>query len=342
MAPKYAKDQGPGFTNAVTKVAIIGAGGNVGKHMAAALVATGKHTVTAISREGSSSAVPAGVAVVRADYANEASLVAAMAGQQVLIISLSIHAAPGTHDALVAAAAKAGVPYVMPNAYGGDFTNEALARESLHGATVRANVAAIEAAGVSAWIALTCSFWYEWSVSAGPSAYGFDIAQRAATLFDDGTEKINTSTWAQCGRAVAALLSLKELPDDERDAAPAVATWANRLLYVSSFRVSQRDMLDSLHRVLGTTDADWTITKESSAERYKKGLEELQKGDRSAFGRVLYTRAFFPNGGGDYESVHGLANGVLGLPEEDLDEATKAAVELTKNGFWDTFRYQKN
>jgi hypothetical protein len=107
---------------------------------------------------------------------------------------------------------------------------------------------------------------------------------------------------------------------------------------MSSFLVSQRDMLDSLHRVCGTTDADWTITHQPSLERYKKGIEDMQKGDRSGFARAMYTRVFFPNGGGDYESTHGLDNGVLGLPKEDIDEATKRAVALIEGGFWEKLR----
>ena len=48
------------------------------------------------------------------------------------------------------------------------------------------------------WIAVSCGFWYEWSLAI-PVAYGFDFENRAVTLFDDGETRINTSTWPQVG-----------------------------------------------------------------------------------------------------------------------------------------------
>ncbi|KAK3390045.1 hypothetical protein B0H63DRAFT_409912 [Podospora didyma] len=341
MSVQYAKDQPKGFTNSIERVAIVGATGNVGKHFAESLLKTGKHTVTAITRSGSKnpSDLPKGLKVAEVDYNDESSLVAALKGQQFLVITMSVMAPPDTHEKLVVAAAKAGVPYVMPNAYGGDITNEKLNSEGMHGTSVKAHIGSIEKQGVSAWVAMCCSFWYEWSVSAGSSAYGFDIKEKTVTFYDEGTEKINTSTWEQCGRALAALLSLKELPEDESDKSPTLSQWKNKPFYVSSFLVSQRDILDSLHRVLGTTDADWKISYENSGERYKGGIEAMQKGDRSGFVKAMYVRAFFPTGDGNFEAKHGTANGVLGLPKEDLDEATKRAAEMATGDFWSKISY---
>ncbi len=47
----------------------------------------------------------------------------------------------------------------------------------------------------------------------------------------------------------------------------------------------------------------------------------------------MYARVFYPNGDGDFESSRGLANEVLGLPKEELDEATKGAVEMVESGW---------
>jgi hypothetical protein len=131
---------------------------------------------------------------------------------------------------------------------------------------------------------------------------------------------------------VASFLSLKLLPQDEDDKSPAIDKWANGVFYASSFLVSQNDMFESAKRVTGTTDADWTISHEASGERYKNAVVDMQKGDRKAFARLLYTRVFFPNGDGDYESRKGLLNDVLGLPKEDLDEATRSAIKFALDG----------
>lgn len=110
--------------------------------------------------------------------------------------------------------------------------------------------------------------------------------------------------------------------------------WKNKSIYMSSFRVSQRDMLDSVHRVLGTSDADWTISYEGSLERYQRGMAELQAGNQMGFARAMYSRIFFPQGDGDFETMRGLANEKLGLPREDLDEITKRAVDMAEDDFF--------
>jgi len=62
----------------------------------------------------------------------------------------------------------------------------------------------------------------------------------------------------------------------------------------------------------------------------------MKKGERSGFVRAMYSRAFYPNGGGDYESSRGLDNGKIGLEKDDLDVATKRTVELVATG-WNPF-----
>ena len=182
------------------------------------------------------------------------------------------------------------------------------------------------------WTSLACGFWYEFSLGGTADRYGFDFHNRSIVYFDDGTTKIDTSTWLQCGRAVASFLSLKLLPEDEADGSPAVENWANRVLHVSSFLVSQKDMFESVKRVTGTTDAEWTVTHESSEERFKQAVKDLQGGDFHGFVRLLYTRVFFPESNGNFEARTGLDNETLGLPKEDLDEATQEAIRLALNG----------
>ena len=208
--------------------------------------------------------------------------------------------------------------------------NENFRSDPLWGAAVTERFTEIESLG-GTFIAMVCGFWYEWSLALGEPWFGFDFKEKKVVFFDDGKTRINVSTWRQCGRALAALLSLPE-----SGTSPSVADWKNNFFYLSSFRVSQRDMLDSIHRVTGSTDKDWEITYEPSAERYKKGIETMQKGDRRGFARALYSHTFFPNGGGDYESNHELVNDLLGLPKEELDEATKTALDMVESA-WNPF-----
>ncbi|KAF4983912.1 hypothetical protein FZEAL_789 [Fusarium zealandicum] len=335
MSQKYAKDQPEGFNNHIEKVAIVGAGGSVGQYLAKALAETGKHQVTAITRVGSTSKIPSGINTVSVDYEDEDSVVAALKGQQFLAISMSVTAAPGTQEKIIKAAAKAGVPWIMPNCFGIDITNASLAKENLTGQSVMPGIKAIEETGVSSWVAMCCSYWYEFSVAQGPQWYGFDFSnnQKKITFYDDGMTQINTSTWLQCGRALVSLLNLKELPEDENDKSPTISQWRNKPLYISSFLLSQREMLDSVQRVTGTTDKDWQIEHEGSKARWQRGMDLLSSGDRSGWALAMYARTFYPNGDGNFEAKHGLANDVLGLPKEDLDEASKRAIGMVEASY---------
>ncbi len=306
----------------------------MGKYIAQHLLKTGKHVVTAIARPSSTSKLPEGVQVARVDYSSEdnAALVEALRGQQVLVITMSVAAPSGTISKLVRAAAKAGVPYVLPNWFGHDAANNTLCNDSLLSHNRDSICAEIESLGISSYLLLVCNFWYEFSLGGGPDRYGFDFKKRSFVLFDDGNVAINTSTWPQCGRAIANLLSLKVLPDDETDRSPTLSQFRNGSIYISSFRLSQRNMFESVKRVTGTTDADWTFTHESAEQRWKDGQAALQQGNMKAFTKMLYSRMFFPNGDGDYQSSRGLHNKLLDLPVEDLDEFTAIGVRMGENG----------
>lgn len=179
------------------------------------------------------------------------------------------------HSNLVSAAAAAGIKYVIPNAYGFDFRNPAL-------------IASIDVAGLAhgyfeqieklsmIHFSLVCGFWYEWSLGVH-LLYGIDVSNRKVTFYDDGQRRINTSTWELCGKAVAAIVSL---PKEELE-----GKWRNKSFYISSFRVSQREMLESVHRVLGTSDADWEIEYEGTEERYESGMQGVRNGDPRGFAK---------------------------------------------------------
>lgn len=321
MTAKYAKDQPAGFTNRIERVAIIGAGGHVGKPIAEALVKTGRHTVKALTRAGSSTKLPEGVEKAVIDYSDEESIVAALKGQQFLIITQSVTAPPEHHGQLVNAAAKAGVPYVMPNCFGFDMVNEKFAHESLAGTTHLSHLAAIKKAGVSTSIPLVCGPWYEYCLVGGPVLFGFDFANKTLTFNNDGRERISCSTLPQCGRALAAFLSLQELPKDEHDKTPAVANWSDKPLYISSFLVSQRDMFESWKRVSGDTDADWKIDHQPAAKRLEDGMEMMRAGEQRGYVQAMFARAHYAGEDANFDDK--LDNEVLGLSRESLDEVTK-------------------
>jgi hypothetical protein len=335
MALQSNPTQPLGHKNYIKNVAIVGAGGNSGRPMAESLLATGKHVVTALTRTDSTTPLPAGVSVTRVDYNDQSSLVAALRGQDVLIITLSVTAPHDQESKLVEAAAAADVPWVLPNEWSPDMANESLSKDVFIGNAKAATRALISKLGVSSWIAVSTGFWYEWSLAI-PLSYGFDFKNRSVTLFDEGETKICTSTWPQVGRAVASLLSLKITPDGEGDEKQCLERFKNGYVYVSSFTLSQKDMLNSVLRVTNTRLEEWKVIKEPVKERYAKGVEQMQKGDRMGFAKAMYARVFYPDDCGNVEKTRGLQNELLGLPKEDLDEFTKKAIaraeELERTG----------
>jgi len=172
----------------------------------------------------------------------------------------------------------------------------------------------------------------QFSVANSPICYGFDFCDKTLTLYDDGETKINTSTWLQCGRAVANLLALKILPEDENDKSVTISHFFNQSLYISSFLISQKEMLASILRVTGAQESDWKITRQPSIDRFREGFEMVKSGDRQGFVQAMYSRTFFKDGSGNYEQHGLLANDLLGLPKEDLDECTREAVKLVESG----------
>lgn len=112
-----------------------------GSYITQALIAQGKHKVTAITRPDSQSKLPSGLdAVMKVNFDNHAGLVEAMKDQDALIITLPVMAAPGTQNKLIDAAVEAGVTYIMPNEYGQDRSNASLLKDTslgAHGLAIR-------------------------------------------------------------------------------------------------------------------------------------------------------------------------------------------------------------
>jgi hypothetical protein len=299
--------------------------------MAKSLLESGRFNITAITRPESTSELPPSIKVAKASNDDHAALVAALRGQDVLLITLSVTAPPDTESKLIRAAAEAGVPWVMPNHWGCDVLEDVVQDVPGFGKVGQAHKD-IAAAGVSSFLSLATGFWYEWSLAIPPS-FGFDFPSKSATFFDDGETAISISTWPQVGRAVTALLSLP-IKSENGNTERCLEHFKNQIVYVNSFTISQKDMFDSVLRVTGDKPEDWTINKEPARERYASAVKALQGGDRMAYVRMMYTRLFYDDGCGNFEASRGVSNEILELPKEDLDEATARAIERADSDPW--------
>jgi hypothetical protein len=308
------------------------AGGRIGKHITQALLETGRHNITAITRPDSDHVLPSGVTVIKVDYNDQDSLVNALKGQDVLIITMNIMAPPDTQHKLIDAAAAAGVAWVLPNEFGGDPFDAEKGEDGIIGAGKVRFREQIEKLGKSNYIGVACGFWYEFSLGGGSNRFGFDFDEKSLVMMDEGRVKISTSTMPHVGRAVAALLSLKISPDDrdgQSGASASLTDFKNKAVYISSFTLSQQDMLESVLRVTSSKLDDWKITHTTAKDRWKSGQEMFKKGNMAGLVRLSYARSFFPDDPENFEtgSSRGLDNIVLGLPQEDLDEFTRIGID---------------
>lgn len=304
-------------TTHITSVAIVGASGNIGSSIVRSLLSSpNAPSITALTRPTSTSSFPPSIRTISVSYDDHASLVSALRGHSALIITLGFAVPLETQHALIDAAAEAGVAYILPCEFGSDTDDTKLGDAVPMLPAKKAVRTYIEKVGRSSWIGFVNNPWTDYSLMAG--MFGIDIASRHATLYHSGGKDVafNTTTLAQAGRGIAGLLCLPE---------EKLATYANKMVYVKSFCVTPRELLDAVQKATGTSDEDWTVERRDVKERMKEGGEKLQKGDHMGMVDLLYGATMTEGLGNVYKEE--TLNGVLGLPEEDLVEVCREVVK---------------
>ncbi|KAH8714508.1 hypothetical protein BGZ61DRAFT_449150 [Ilyonectria robusta] len=293
------------------KIAIAGGAGTVGSVTLPALLSKNIHTITAISRGDSTATFPDACIVKKGSYDDEDFLLSALQDQDILLMQLG-RLAMDTQDVLIRAAVKTSVKYILPTEFGSDIEALQMVKEQppLWGKAERRKL--VEELGGS-WIAVVNNPWFDWSM--GQGLWGIDIKARKATLYSGGSTKANTSTLQRVGEAVAELLSL---PEEQ------LAAYKNKAFYVSSFYITQREMLESVQRVTDTTDKDWIIEDKEIAEVAKESDEELKKGNMMAMIPKFYSAHFREGYGGDFN--HKVDLDRFGLVKEDIDTVIQGII----------------
>jgi hypothetical protein len=149
--------------------------------------------------------------------------------------------------------------------------------------------------------------------------FQIDSNKKTANLLSGGTAKFNTTNLATVALAIARLMSLPVISKS----GASMSSYGNRFVYIRSFHTSQREILSVVQRVTNTSDADWEITHTEVQSFIDEGAVKMAKGDYMGMANVLYGYLMKEGTGGDYESVRGVSNEVLGLPKEDLDKSVE-------------------
>ncbi|KAK8106083.1 isoflavone reductase family protein [Apiospora kogelbergensis] len=313
----------PTFPKQPRNIALVGATGNIGSAILAALLAEKIHNVSVVTRPDSKSTkenllAAAGVAHVhRGAYDDSAFLEGALKNQDVLILAVG-HGGYEAQEPLMRAAAKAGVTWVVPCEFGSDRSNEKLyadVGEMLMAAKERYRALA-EELGLR-WLGVVNNPWLDFCMRGG--YFGIDAGQKTATLWSDCTARANLATLDRTGQSLAALLGL---PQDE-----LAARYGNSWVYFSSFRASQRDIFDSVLRATGTMEKEWSVTHQTLEQDVRRAVAAQEaSGNPFARAMLLFPLTFAEGYGGDYNDKV-VDYELLGLEkEENMDEVVRKIV----------------
>ena len=210
-----------------------------------------------------------------------------------------------TQRRLADACVAAGVGRYIPADYGSvrsddpvvldllpNFRNKQLVRE-------HCQRLAEENPGTFTWTSVITGHFFDYGLRT--ELLGFDLDNGTVLLFDGGKDKWSTSTVAQIGRAVAAVLER----EDE--------STANRILLVQSFCVTQLEVLHAIESVKGVTKLK--RMEIGSREYVKEKSQEADKGNTEAVEELVGVLGIKR---ANWDGEEEYANELLGLKEESL------------------------
>ncbi|ETN43586.1 uncharacterized protein HMPREF1541_02745 [Cyphellophora europaea CBS 101466] len=301
----------------ITKIALIGATGNIGHPILQALLNDGSYEVTILSRQGSTStdSLPTHPRqkITKVDFDDLNSLTAALQGIEGVVSNVAGHALL-SQKKIVDAAVAAGVQRFLPSEFGSDLTVAVSAAVPFNQPKVEVRdyleLKAKEQPGFS-YTSVCCGPFLDWCLKVG--LFG-DLKTREMTLWDGGETRVTTTTLASVGKAVAAIFKNLEATK-------------NRTVRIADTTVTQKQLLGILEELDGKK---WTTKQGSTAEAYRAGLEEwkrpqpnMQVAIVNQLMRIIFSEEHSP----DYADK--LDNKVLGLPvmtEEQVKEVVKGCL----------------
>ncbi|PSN65048.1 isoflavone reductase family protein [Corynespora cassiicola Philippines] len=288
-------------------VMLIGASGNLGDPVLKEFRKS-QYKVSVLARKESKSTYPEGVPVFNADYTDMNSLKAAMESQDVVICMVN-PAAVSEQQILIDAAIAAGVKRYFPGEFGPYTRNEKFAEVNPYVLPVKTKVAdyLLSKESQISWTGVVTGGFFDWGIETG--FFGFDLASKTAALIDGGTSVFTSTTLPTIAKAVVAALDHAE-------------ETKNQYVFVSSFNLSQKNILEVIERVDGQK---WSVEHLTFEEVVANGHKWIASGDFNGIKDLTRAAAFGKFALGD-ESSHGFWNDRLGLPKENVEEAVREII----------------
>lgn len=305
-------------TQKITKVAIAGASGSLGRPITTALVDAG-FTVTALTRPDSKSTFPAGVTAVPVDYTSKSALQSVLTGQDALVSALTSQASSSQENLLEAAAA-AGVRRLIPSEFGSDTSNARARALPVYKDKIAIQELVerlcAESQGKTTYTYVLNNAFLDWGVE---KSFLIDWKGKTFDLIDGGNGHFTTTPLDMIAQGVVAILQKPEQT-------------ANKSIRIQGARLTQRQFLEITQRVVGAEG--WTVNEVDSKVLEKQCYEVLKTDPSNVPGWVfgmLKLAVFAEEFGGDYGSEHD--NGLLGLKEmseKDVEEVVRGAIQGAK------------
>ncbi|TKA63785.1 hypothetical protein B0A55_09097 [Friedmanniomyces simplex] len=317
-------------TNHIHNIAIVGASGQVGSTIFKHLLDSPKDfKLTVVTRTDSTATFPSNpsITVKKGSYTDSPFMQDAFKNQDVVIFALHFMA-QAAQNGMIDEAAKAGVKWIVPNEYAGDGMNEAMVEGVPVFAPKKQARTHIEELSKTyeglKWIGVATNPFFEPFLIKQAKVFGIDPESHTATIYPDAGA-FNASTMDRIGLAVTRTLSLP-ITDNSNPRA-SLQHYANNFLYVSSFCVTQKQVLQAFQKVKGEKGTDWKVSEDKTIKQWMQECQEGLKQGNMRAGWGLTMCYYMGEGmGGNYEEKAEQDRKVLGLQEEDFEEAVKRAL----------------
>ena len=314
-------------------ITLLGASGHLGPFILSALLsATPSFNITVLVRSTSKATIAEGPTIkTLPDEPSVSNLVPLLHGQDALVCAL-----PGSNKdlqcKLADAAFEAGVKLFVPADFGSCDSSDPLVLERLDLYRSKAEVRdylknLVEVKGKQApegkgrefgWCSLVCGHFFDLGLEC--DLLGLDLrGKREAKLFDGGKEKFSASTRERIAEATVRILQV----DGEGEGRKREEV-RNRLVYVQSFAVSQREIMNAVDKVTATK-GKWQVDDIESEPLMAELKERLERTGDPDLREELVAVMGMTNS--DWRKRKGFAMEALGLEDESLEEVVKRVLK---------------
>ncbi len=279
------------------------ASGTVGPHVVKALL-DANFSVTVLTRSKASAAYDPSVKVVEVDYASMDSVTAALEGVDALVSTVGAEATE-KQTVLIDAAVAAGVKRFIPSEYGSVSTNPEVEGFPIYAPMFKIKHYLREKAeaGQLTWTVLACGAFLDLLLG---RPILLDFANHKSTFYDEGDNRISSTSLPSVGKAIAGILSNLEATK-------------NKVVRVSQVIVTQKEVLKIAQEL--KPEIQWDITKVATTVLLQEGLDAVRAGDYSmpTLMKVLAGTVFAGDRyGSAYDETDNQLLGVKELTKEDL------------------------